>query len=559
MSDPIQPLDIQLALALHQKGQWTAARAAYEALIAQSPQHFDAWHLLGVLEHQQRNSERAIALMTHAATLNPAHADVHFNLGVALAQMQQHEAAVERYSQAILCQVDHAKAWANRGMALFALGHWHQALESLEGALALQPQSATTHNNRGSVLRALGQLEAAIESFDRALALDPRYADAFMNKGNALKAMGLFTQAIAYYDTAIALNPHFTQAYSNRGVAFKEQLQLPNAIDCYDQALALNPQHIEANWNKALDLLLLGDFQQGWPLHEWRWQRAEAKTSRRDFAQPLWLGDAQLAGRTILLHAEQGFGDAIQFCRYATEVAQLGAKVILEVSGPLMPLMGSLNGVSQLVERGSTLPFFDCHCPLMSLPLALAHQSVKPFSSYLRPSREVLERWSQRLSHVKRPRVGLAWSGNAQHNNDLHRSVSLPALLKSLPDHVQAVSLQKMLRPEDETLLQAQREVLHFGAELHNFEETAALCAQMDLVISVDTSVAHLSGAIGAPTWVLLPYCPDWRWQLDRVDSPWYPSAQLYRQKRWGDWTDVWGEICRDLHHFMPLSSEDKR
>ncbi len=541
-------LTIQDALALHQTQQWDAARAAYAALIAQAPDNFDALHLLGVLEHQQKHTQRAIELMRRAAELNPSHADVYFNLGVAQAYAKNYPAAIDSYSQAIANRPDHDKAWSNRGMAWLALGNHQAALDSLEGALRIQPQSASTHTNCGVVLKALGRWDEALQSFAHALALSPQHADAYLNQGNTLQAMGQFAQAVACYDQAIALNPHLIEAYSNRGVALKEQLKLTEALDSYDRALMLNPTHVEAHWNKALDLLLLGNFAQGWSLHEWRWQRPQAAAFQRQFTQPLWLGDTPLAGKTIVLHAEQGFGDTLQFCRYVHDVAKLGAQVVLEVPTALMGLMRSLSGVATLVARGNSLPPFDCHCPLMSLPLALQCHRVDVRAPYLQPSAAHQARWAERLRHVKRPRVGLVWSGNPSHNNDLQRSVSLEALLACVPEHMQAVSLQQEVRAHDQAVMQAHPQLLHFGADLQDFEDTAALCQQMDWVISVDTSVAHLSCAIGHPTGVLLPYCPDWRWQLMRQDSPWYPSAKLYRQHQHGDWSEVWQTLKKDLH-----------
>lgn len=538
---------IDQALTLHQQGQWEAARAIYEALLARLPQDFDALHLLGVLEHQAKNSVRAIELMTQAAALNPQHADVYFNLGVAQAQAKQLDAAIQSYDAAIANRADHDKAWVNRGMAWLAMGQLDRALASLDGALAIRSNAASTHTNRGVVLKALGQFEAAMASFDQAIACQPDYAQAYVNKGHVLRVLGRFQDAVSCYDQAIALNPRSIDAYSGRGVALKEQLLLPQALSSYDQALAIQPQSVEVNWNKSLDLLLSGDFAQGWPLHEWRWHRAEAASSVRGFTQPLWLGQAPLLNQRILLHAEQGFGDTLQFCRYVKDVARLGAHVVLEVPSALMGLMRSLDGVAELVECGHVLPLFDYHCPLMSLPLALQVDAPADTGPYLCASPDKLAHWHARLAQVRSPRVGVVWSGNPNHNNDQQRSVGLAQLLACVPAQVQAISLQPEVRAEDAAVLRDNPHVLHFGDELHDFEDTAALCAQMDLVISVDTSVAHLACALGKPTWLLLPFCPDWRWQLHRRDSPWYSSARLYRQRQWGDWSNVWEEIHKDL------------
>ena len=274
----------------------------------------------------------------------------------------------------------------------------------------------------------------------------------------------------------------------------------------------------------------------------------------------MWLGSQSLQDKTILLHAEQGLGDTIQFCRYASLVAKLGAKVILEVQRPLLGLLKNLDGVSQIIARGDALPEFDYQSPLLSLPLAFKTQlhTIPSALRYLAGDSEKVLAWQARLGEKTKPRVGLVWSGNLEHKNDHNRSLSLSQVLPYLPSSCQYICLQKELRNADQAILAQHPHIQFFGDALEDFTDTAALCDLMDVVISVDTSVAHLAAALGKPTWVLLPFSPDWRWLLDRKDSPWYPSAKLYRQERIGDWNGVLSRVREGLEGIVTLFNNDQ-
>jgi hypothetical protein len=317
---------------------------------------------------------------------------------------------------------------------------------------------------------------------------------------------------------------------------------------------------VEAHWNEALLRLLTGDFSRGWAKYEWRWRNESLALSTRNFSQPLWLGAEAIDGKTILLHSEQGLGDTIQFCRYVPLVAARGARVILEVERPLHEIMTNLAGATEVISKGDALPDFDFHCPLLSLPLAFGThlETIPSLTSYLRAPGQTLKHWQARLGPKARPRIGLVWSGRPAHKNDQNRSISLRSLLPLLDIEATFVSLQKDVRSDDAAVLKECNDVLHFGDELKDFSDTAALILQLDLVISVDTSVAHLAGALGEPVWILLPYNPDWRWLLDRDDSPWYPSARLFRQQQIGNWAGVIDQVkneLRSVRSFNALSN----
>ncbi|MDA8873947.1 hypothetical protein N9J12_09020, partial [Alphaproteobacteria bacterium] len=325
------------------------------------------------------------------------------------------------------------------------------------------------------------------------------------------------------------------------------------AMADYDKAISLNPDYAEAHWNKSLQLLLRGEFASGWELYEWRWKRTQFSSPIREFEQPLWLGKEDLHGKTILLHWEQGLGDTIQFSRYLQEVANLGCKTILEVQKHLFELMKGIEGVDELIPNGADLPPFDFYCPLMSLPLALGTtlETIPSPISYIKSTDDKRAKWSDRLRPKSKPRVGIVWSGSSVHKNDHNRSIALEQILGAVPEGYHLVSLQKEVRENDLDVLEQSKQIQHFGAELYDFTDTAALCELMDVIVSVDTSVAHLAGAMGKPVNLLLPYDPDFRWLLNRCDSPWYPSITLFRQGPERLWEPVLMEINASLQNYV--------
>ncbi len=572
----------QQGLSLHQQSQFEQARVAYEHMLTLHPGHADAMHMLGVMAMQSTNYALAVERISVSVQANPANATAQLNLGLAYKELQRFDEALSCYQQAIHLRPGYAEAFNNRGVALHACQRLDEALVSLSQAITLKADYAQAFFNRALVLQATGRLDAALADFEKAIEIQPDYAQAWNNRGvvlqeqlrwdeaatsyvraiaaqpdlgqahynlgNALRALGRFEEAIASYDAAIGLEADAAHAFNNRGLALQELQRSAQAIASYDAAIAIQANYADAYWNKAIELLLCGDFAQGWKLYEWRWKRDAFTSRKRDFAQPLWLGDAPLVGKTVLLHAEQGLGDSIQFCRYARDVQALGAHVLLEVPRPLMSLFASLEGVSQIIEKGAPLPQFDYHCPLLSLPLAFQTrlEQLPGHTPYLASTVPQRNRWQRRLGPRTKPRVGLVWSGNALDKNDLQRSMRLQDLLPYLSSDFEFICLQKEMRPVDQHLIQTSQ-IRFFGAQIEDFSDTAALCDLVDLVISVDTSVAHLAGALGKPTWILLPYTPDWRWMLHRDDSPWYPSVRLYRQTQERAWPSVLERMRSDL------------
>jgi tetratricopeptide (TPR) repeat protein len=533
-----------------------AALDNYEQAVRFKPDHADAWYNRGNTLAQLGRHAAAVESHDRAISLKPGHAGAFHNRGTALAAMGEHRAAVGSYERALALKPAYAQAWYNRGVALGLLQEHQQAIECYDRVIALGGEFlAEAHNNRGAALAALQRHEAAIESYAQALACRPDYVDAYYNRGNALGFLQQHQLAIDSFEQAIALQPEHASALSNRAHALTQLMQHGPALESYEKAIAADPGHGGAHLGLAMSLLQLGDFGRGWKHYEWRWEDEALKKVARNFSQPLWTGTEPLQGKTILLHAEQGFGDTLQFCRYAKMVGALGARVLVEVQPALLGLLEGLDGADQVLAKGQPLPDFDCHCPLLSLPLALGTTldtlpSGKPYLSA--PAHKVVQ-WTQRLGHKTRPRVGLVWSGNAVHKNDRNRSVALAELMAHLPEAFDYISLQKEFRPDDRQTLEQHPHILRLDQEIGDFSDTAALCALMDVVITVDTSVAHLAGALGRPVWLALTLNPDWRWLLERSDSPWYDTVTLYRQQAAGQWGPVLDRMAADLNRLAAV------
>jgi tetratricopeptide (TPR) repeat protein len=561
-----QQLDhlLRQAVALQQNGALVEAEEMYRELLELKPKHGDALRWLGELMLHTGRLQEGVDLLKKALAVNPKQPAVHSNLAYALNGLQLHDDALAHAERAIALQPKFADALNNRGNALAALDRPLDALASFERALSFAPQLAAGWNNRACVLRDLGRYAEALDSCGEALALQPNYPDAWSNRGNVLGDLNQPDEAQRCYQRALELAPAFVDAWNNLGLAQIDLNQREAALSSYERALALNPASAEAHWNQALCMLQLGRFESGWREYEWRWERSRIKAGKRAFAQPLWLGDFALDGKTILLHAEQGLGDTLQFCRYATLVAKLGAKVVLEVPGPLVRLLATLEGVDQLIEAGQPLPPFDCHCPLLSLPLASGtnEASIPAATPYLSAQPAAAGEWRERIERdcitgtgtgagtgtdaIGALKVGLVWAGeNRAHvaelrKIDARRSLAFEQLapLFDVPN-VRFFSVQKgAAAPQLAASAQRERVVDHTDL-LHDFADTAALVANLDLVISVDTSTAHLAGAIGRPVWILNRFDTCWRWLLERSDTPWYPSARLFRQPALGDWGSV--------------------
>jgi tetratricopeptide (TPR) repeat protein len=590
-----------LAMIAAQQRQFHDAEKLLRRATAANPAQAVAHHNLGLVLRELGRLEDAIACLDRAIALAPQFALAYFNKGIVLERLNCLEAALDSYEQAVARQSDWPEAHSKRGKVLYELNRLDAALASYDLAIAQRPAFASAYCNRAIVLGALGRHEAAIVSCDRAIAINPRDAGSFFNRGVALKELCRLDEALSSYDQAIAINPRLAEAYCNRGVVLKDLNQWDAALASYDQAIALNDGLAEAYHNKgnalaalgqvdaainnfdkaialksddasahfsrATTLLLAGDFERGWSGYEWRWRKTGVvdRFERSDLQTPRWLGGCSLEGRTILLYGEQGFGDTLQFCRYATLVAESGARVILEAPPALRTLLTSVAGVAKVTLPGEVLSGFDYHCPLMSLPLAFKTTlaSVPAPQRYLHTPADRAQFWREKLrASQAKLKVGLVWSGGFRANQPeawpvtARRNIPLAQLAPLRHSDIEFFSLQ-LGDPAagDLARLAAEKwagpEITDYTNLLADFSDTAGLIDSLDLVIAVDTSTAHLAGALGKPVWILNRFDTCWRWLLGREDSPWYPSVRLYRQQSPGDWSTVVQRVRSDLFELL--------
>jgi tetratricopeptide (TPR) repeat protein len=525
------------------------ALASFDRALLIQPDFLEALFNRGNVLADLKRPEDALASFDRALLIRPDFLEALFIRGNVLVDLNRQQDALMSYDRALAIKADFPEALNNRGNTLVNLKQPEDALVSLDRALVISPDFPEALNNRGTALMDLNRPEDALSSFDRALVISPDFPEAFNNRGTALMDLNRPEDALSSFDRALAINPDFLDALNNRGNVLVALKRTEDALVCFDRALAVRPEDADSHWNEALCRLLIGDFELGWKKYEWRWQTDRLEKSKREFKKPLWLGEQPLEGRTILLHAEQGLGDTLQFCRYATAVSARGAKVLLEVQPAVKSLLTSVSGVSKFFSNGEQLPDFDLHCPLLSLPLAFktALDTIPSSIAYLHSDSGKVKQWQTTLGDKTAPRVGLVWTGGISNK---YRSIPLIEFARLVSDKAQFISLQKEINAADRETLDEQG-VRHFGNELKDFSDTAALLHLMDIVISVDTSVAHLAGAMGKPVWILLPFNADCRWLLDRDDSPWYPTAKLFRQPANGDWSSVIAKIEDELTRFL--------
>jgi tetratricopeptide (TPR) repeat protein len=535
--------------ALHLLGviRWTQGRlqealTLQETALAAKPESYGANTYIGVILADLEHFEEAIYSYRRALEIKPDYAEVHNNLGNVLRAVGRLEEAIASYCRALAIKPDFAEAHFNLGYTFQALSRYEQAISSYQRALAIKPDYAVAHYNCGVALQALRRHEEAIASYRTVLATNPGYAWAHNNLGTQLDALNRYEEAIACYHNALSIKPDFAEAHNNLGIVLAALGRHKEAIASYNNALRIKSDYADAHRNKGFASLAMGDFETGWPEYEWRWETAQGLSEKRSFTQPLWLGREDIAGKTILLYCEQGLGDTIQFVRYLPLVATMGGTVILEVQPGLKTLFENLKGANAILEHGEPLPSFDVHCPLMSLPLAFKTRSAAIPASipYILPDPGRQTEWEKRLHHCEHPRIGIAWSGNPNVKRDRNRSIPLQKLMPLIrKTGLTFYVLQKEIRTEDFELLKSSTSFKNYSAQLSDFADTAALMSFMDLVISTDTSLAHLAGAMGKPTWILLMFSADWRWLLHRQDSPWYPTVRLFRQPKLCDWESV--------------------
>ena len=574
----------------HRAGRLSEAETLYRQVLAAAPDHADSLHMLGVLAGQSGDVDAGIEMIRRAIAARPAQAVFHLNLGeiyrrtgkhelgaqayaqaaglcpeseiahyclgLELRELRRLEEAIASYQQAIRLNPNFADAYAHLAIAAMQLGRVEQAIEAQQALVRLRPESADAWSNLGTALAEAGRSTEAIAAAQRAISLCPGHANARNNLAAALGADGRYEQALVECREALRRDPELAEAHNNLGSILAAMGQLDEAAASFRRAIAISPDHAAAHFNLALALLIGGKWVAGWPQYEWRW-KCFSSARPRNFPEPQWGGEP-LQGRTILLHAEQGIGDTIQFVRYVPLVAQRGATVLLECQPELRRLLGGLPRVGQLIARGEALPRFDLQCPLMSLGgvFGTTVDSIPGPVPYLTADHSLVAAWERKLATPGKPlvrvKVGLVWSGNPTQKNNRLRSIPLRSLgALAVVKGIRFLTLQKGLAADQARNPPPGMELEDFTADLTDFAETAALLANLDLIITVDTAVAHLAGAMGLKVWALLCYAPDWRWLLGRGDSPFYPTMRVFRQHRPGDWDGVVAEVRSELEAFV--------
>jgi tetratricopeptide (TPR) repeat protein len=574
-----------LAVVQAALGKRETAIASYDRAISLRPRDAALFSNRGVVLKDMKRFDEALASFDRALAIEPRMAAAHNNRGNTFRALERWDEALESYGRGLAIRPNDARTIHNRGVVLYRLGRYDDALASFDRAIALGPDLAEAWGDRGAVLRALKRLQEALASFDRAIALAPRIAELHDQRANVLLKLKRFEEALASCDQAIALKPEIAEPHANRGLIlhalnrleealascdraikrrpdFAEahfirghmlhELKRPEeAIVSYERAIQIEPDHKNANGHLSHTLLLLGRFERGWTQYEWR-KKLDQPMGNATFSQPAWSGEELIEGATIFIHAEQGLGDTLQFCRYAKRVQALGARVIFSVQRPLVRLLKPLDPGLEIIGDGSPPAAFDYHCALMSLPLAFGTggSNMPAEVRYLRAEPPQVEKWKRRIGDAGL-KVGVCWSGltigagteKSFLLNDLYSISKLP--------EVRLISLQKGDGADQLNSAPEDMHIESFGDELDHgtdaFLDTAAIMESLDLIITADTSVAHLAGALGRPTWVALKHVPDWRWGLEGDVTPWYPSMRLFRQKSRDDWENVFVRIEREL------------
>jgi tetratricopeptide (TPR) repeat protein len=573
-------MDLQLAIKYHQEGNLFQAENIYRQILSFDPHNADAYHYLGLIAYQVGQSEIAEELIRKAIELkpntphcylnlarilrsqnNPHDAienykkalklnrdlnEAYFELGLTFQEQGKLQDAIDWYQQAVKHSPKDHEAYFNLGYALRLKGNLDEAIIAYQQAIRIKPDYAEAYNNLGHAFRLSGNLDKAITSSQKALEIKPEMAEAYNSLGSSLVDMGHMDIALLCFQQAIKLKPELAEAHNNLGGVLLDTANLDNALESIQTALQLNPNLADAHFNQSWILLLKGDLEHGLTEYEWRWK---SKNLQPPFQESLWNGEP-LDGRTILLHAEQGLGDTIQFVRYAPLVKQFGGSVLVKCQSSLYRLIrNSYLGIDQLIAEGEDLPAFDVQAPLMSLPLIMKTrlETIPSEIPYLFADTNLVKAWKERLKKIAGMKVGICWQGNPNHKGDKNRSIPLSQFecLSNIAG-VRLISLQKNFGMEQIKEVADSFEVVEID-QMHNegwdFMDTAAVMQNLDLVITVDSAVAHLAGALGIPVWMLIPVIPDWRWLLDRNDSPWYPTMRLFRQHKLKSWQEVFEDV----------------
>jgi tetratricopeptide (TPR) repeat protein len=541
------------AIRAYQAGNLEEAKRLSLRALSVDVRHAHSLNLLALIEYQWGHYEGAWKMVCRAIAINSQEACYHSNLGMILKSLGHCDEAVSAFRQALILQPDYLEAHNNLGAILLYLGKLDEARACLERARGFHPNSFEVLSNLGAVLRTQGKLHEARECLERSLALNPKFVQALTNLGAVLVELCELEEAQVLLERASSVDPNFVEALNNLGTVFERQGKPDKAMARFNQALSIEPDHAGAQWNRSTIQLLQGNFTEGWRNYESRCRQKKIAPRRLD--EPQWCG-GPLNGARILLHSEQGLGDSLHMLRYLPMVKAAGGVIVLDIPPPLRRLAEQFADIAELTVGGQPLPPIDLHCPFMSLPLAFGTtlETIPAQVPYLTVPEEARQNAKALAWPDEGLRVGLVWAGSSTHAKDQFRSIPLARMEQFLDvEGVHFFSLQ--MGPGAEQLATVQAQITNLAPGIGDMADTASLLTNLDLIITVDTSVAHLAGALAIPTWVMIPFAPDWRWLLDREDSPWYPTMRLFRQPEFGDWQSVLQRVSADL---AALASGDR-
>ena len=577
------PKQLLTAIQLQQRGQLEEAASYYINFLKAEPDHADANHLLGLVLHQQGDDVAALIMIEKAIKQRSDIAIYHANRGRILKACGKRSEAALAFASALRKQPADPEILSDLAGTILELGCADKALMFVIRALEHDPDLASGHYNYGLVLKAKKQRQAAKAAFEKCielapnfvgalfelgllfqmegqteyaefyyrqvLSIDPKVFEAHVNLGNILRGRYELEESVVHYRAALAIEPNVAATQGNLGVALQELGKPEAALVAYDLSLALDPENAEVQRNRSQVLLQMGCYLEGWEGFEWRWRTEHFKAIRREWSCPQWNGEGD-KNASILLHAEQGFGDTIQFSRYINQVAERIGRVLVECPSTLKSLIANCSGIDEVIVTGRSLPHFDFHIPMMSLPgvFKTEIETIPREFPYMFVTENLRKKWADRIEGKGVLKVGLVWKGSNKHQRNAWRSPGLAALEPLFDiDGIQWVSLQKEDEKRDLRDSAIVSRINPLGAQFQNFDDTAAVITHLDLVISPDTAVAHLAGALNKPVWIILPHVAEWRWLMDRVDSPWYPTMRLFRQHVRRDWSTTVSNIAHNL------------
>jgi tetratricopeptide (TPR) repeat protein len=539
------------AARLHEGGNLAEAERLYREVVQADPRQAVAWHNLGLLARQRGQAASAIELMTRSIQLEPGQPTFHNNLGAMLQSQSRPAEAATCYARALQLKPDYADAHCNLGSAYKDQGRVAEAIACYTRALEHNPELAEAHFNLGVLYQEQGQFDKAESRYRLAIRARPAYAEAYNNLGALYKRQDNLADAMTCYSRALEFRPNFAEPLNNLGNIFHTQGRVAEALVCYEQSLRINPRYAQAHYNRAVANLAAGNLAEGWAEYEWRWRCPDFRKPAVN--KPRW-DERPLDSRVLLVTAEQGLGDTLQFIRYLPLVEERFGRAIAQVQTPLVPLLRA-SGFGNVVGRDEASGHYDAYIPLLSLAGVFETRldTVPAKIPYLSANQELVARWREALGTDRRFRVGIAWQGSPTYRGDRFRSIPLAHFAPLAQEGVELVSLQKGPGVDQLAGIEGQFAVRDFGDQLDGqqgpFMDTAAIMMNLDLVVTSDSAVAHLAGALGVNVWLALPITPDWRWLSDRDDSPWYPTMRLFRQTTFDNWTEVFARIADELRN----------